>query len=430
MSHTVYVVDGLRSPILKARGRPGSFTASDMAVSVARTILNRQQNIAKEIDEIILGCVMPRADEANIARLVGLRLDLPQSIPAWTVQRNCASGMQALDSAMSQIRLGRSDLVLAGGVEAMSHAPLLFSDSYVNWLADLASAKSFKQKLQVITKFRLGLLKPVIGLLCGLTDPTVNMSMGQTAEKIAHRFNISREDMDNFAMQSHMRLAQAQQDNVFADEIDPVYDNAGNVNEYDDGVRPDTTMEKLAKLRAVFDKPFGKVTAGNSAQISDGAAWLLLASEKALKKYQLKPLAKLTACHWGALDPSEMGLGPVYATDALLKESWLEFKDIDYWEINEAFAGQVLACLAAFESEAYCKEFLNADKAWGAIDQEKLNVHGGAVACGHPVGMTGARIVLHLIHLLRNNNAKKGIATLCIGGGQGGAMLVEPCNDL
>ena len=279
----VYVVDGLRSPILKARGRPGPFTAADMSLAVARSLLTKHSQCADKIDEIILGCVMPRADEANIARLVGLRLDLPNSIPAWTVQRNCASGMQALDSAMGQIRLGNSNLILAGGVEAMSHAPLLFKEQYVHWLADLAKAKSFQAKLKVITKFRPGLLKPIIGLLCGLTDPTVNMSMGQTAEKIAYRFNISREAMDEFAIRSHLRLAQAQQDNLFEQEIEPLYDKYGKLHEYDDGVRPDSSMEKLAKLRAVFDRPHGKVTAGNSAQISDGTAWLMLASEKALE---------------------------------------------------------------------------------------------------------------------------------------------------
>ena len=424
-TNPVYVVDGLRSPILKARGRPGFFTASDMAVAIGRTLLNNQPHIAQHISEIILGCVMPRADEANIARLTGLRMDLQQSIPAWTVQRNCASGMQALDAGMDCIRQGKSELVLAGGVESMSHAPLLFKEEYVHWLADLGRAKSIPQKLQTIAKFRPSLLKPIIGLLCGLTDPTVDMSMGQTAEKIAHRLDVSRHAMDEFSMRSHQRLAQAQKDGAFAQEIEPLYDKRGNVYEFDDGVRPDTSMEKLAKLRAVFDRPHGKVTAGNSAQISDGAAWLILASGKAIEKYKLTPLAQLTSCHWGALDPSEMGLGPVYATDKLLKHEKLSLKDIDFWEINEAFAGQVLACLAAFADDAYCKEFLGNKKAWGEIDQEKLNINGGAVACGHPVGMTGARIVLHMVHVLRNQNARRGIATLCIGGGQGGAMLVE-----
>jgi|TARA_B110000238_G_C16099133_1_gene427457 acetyl-CoA C-acetyltransferase len=421
----VYVIDGLRSPILKARGRPGPFTAADMSLAVARSLLSKHTQYADKIDEIILGCVMPRADEANIARLVGLRLDLPESIPAWTVQRNCASGMQALDSAMAQIQLNHSNLVLAGGVEAMSHAPLLFKEQYVHWLADLAKAKSIQEKLKVITKFRPGLLKPIIGLLCGLTDPTVNMSMGQTAEKIAHRFDISREAMDEFAIRSHLKLAQAQQDNVFESELTPLYDKHGKLYEFDDGVRPDSNMQKLAKLRAVFDKPYGKVTAGNSAQISDGAAWLLLASEKAVKQFDLTPLAKLTSCHWAGLDPSEMGLGPVHATDKLLKKNKLGLEDIDYWELNEAFAGQVLACLSAFNDDAYCKEKLNSKKVWGEIDQERINIHGGAVACGHPVGMTGARIVLHMIHTLKQKNAHRGIATLCIGGGQGGAMLVE-----
>ena len=421
----VYLVDGLRSPILKARGRPGLFTASDMAVAVARSLLNKYPQTSNNIDEIILGCVMPRADEANIARLVGLRLDLPESIPAWTVQRNCASGMQALDAAMDKIHQGSSELVLAGGVEAMSHAPLLFHENYVHWLADLSQSKTFQQKLKTIAKFRPNLLKPVIGLLCGLTDPTVDMSMGQTAEKIAHRFDVTRTRMDEYSVRSHLRLVAAHEADVFADEIEPLYDKHGKLHDHDDGVRPDSSVEKLAKLRAVFDKPNGKVTAGNSAQISDGAAWLLLASEQALEKYKLTPMAKLVSCHWGALDPSEMGLGPVYATDKLLKKHKLGLSDIDYWELNEAFAGQVLACLDAFADADYCQAFLGNEQAWGQIDENKLNIHGGSVACGHPVGMTGARIVLHMAHILKQTETQRGIATLCIGGGQGGALMVE-----
>ena len=421
----VYIVDGLRSPRLKARGRPGPFTASDLALAVSRSLLNRHARLAADIDEIILGCVMPSAREANIARLLGLRLGLPETIPAWTVQRNCASGMQAIDAAMNQIRLGHGQLVLAGGVESMSHAPLLFNEAYVRWLADFAQAKTFRQKLQAAGRFRPGLLKPVMALLCGLTDVTVHMSMGQTAEKIAHRFDISRQQMDEFAMRSHARLARAQESDVFSQEIDPLYASEGKLYQIDDGVRPDTSMQKLATLNAVFDRPYGKVTAGNSAQISDGAACLLLASEKALNKYQLTPLAKLTSCHWAGLDPAEMGLGPAHATDLLLKKHRLQLENIDYWELNEAFAGQVLACLAAFADDHYCRRVLHTKKAWGSIDPGKLNIHGGAVACGHPVGMTGARIVLHMARLLKQNNAAKGIATLCIGGGQGGAMLVE-----
>ena len=421
----VYIIDGVRSPILKARGRPGPFTASDLALAVSRSLLNRHAPLAEHIDEIILGCVMPSAREANIARLVGLRLGLPPTIPAWSVQRNCASGMQAIDAAISQIHLGHCQLVLAGGVESMSHAPLLFNQAYAHWLADFAQAGRYRQKLQLAARFRPGLLKPVVALLCGLTDASIDMSMGQTAEKIIHRFDISRRQMDEFAMRSHVRLAQAQENNVFSQEIEPLYTSQGKLYAMDDGVRPDTGVEKLAKLTAVFDRPYGKVTAGNSAQISDGAACLLLASEKALNKYRLAPLARLTRCHWAGLEPADMGLGPVHATDLLLKKHKLQLEDIDYWELNEAFAGQVLACLAALADDDYCRRMLNTKKAWGGIDQSRLNIHGGALACGHPVGMSGARIVLHMAHILKQNKAGKGIATLCIGGGQGGAMLVE-----
>ena len=422
----VYIVDGARTPFLKAKG-PGAFYASDLAVAAGRPLLDRQHFSASEFDHVILGCTAPGADEANIGRVAALRLGCSESTPAYTVHRNCASGMQALDNGMLDIATGRADLILAGGTESMSHAPLLFSENFVRWLAKWYGAKTLPAKLAHITKFRLGLLAPVIGLLRGLTDPIVGLTMGQTAEIIAKRFGISRADMDAFAVQSHLRLAAAQTENLIT-EIVSIIDRNGQLYTHDDGVRPDSSIEKLAKLKPVFDRPVGKVTAGNSAQITDGACWLILASEAAVEKHQLEPIGMLTDIAWGALAPAEMGLGPVYATDKLLRNNSLTVSDIDYWEINEAFAGQVLACTKAMESEDYCREFLKRDSAMGSIANDRLNIHGGGVSLGHPVGATGARITLHTLHTLRQNNAKRGIATLCIGGGQGGAALVETIN--
>lgn len=248
--------------------------------------------------------------------------------------------------------------------------------------------------------------------------------MGQTAENIAHRFNIDRLAMDSFAVQSHQRLAAAQEAGVF-DEIEALYDRKGHVFLNDDGVRTDSSVERLAKLRPVFDKKFGNVTAGNSAQITDGAAMLLLASEEAVKKYKLPVMGKIIDSHWAGLEPAQMGLGPVHSITPILQRNELALKDIDYWEINEAFAAQVLACLAAWEDEKYCKEELGLETALGKIDQSILNIDGGGVSIGHPVGASGARIVLHMLNVLERKKAKRGIASLCIGGGQGGAMLIE-----
>lgn len=420
----VFIVDGSRTPFLKARNKPGPFTAANLAVNCGRALLSRQTFEPHAIDEVILGCVMPNADEANIARVVGLRLGIGKDTPAWTVQRNCASGMQALDCAAMEIASKRADLILAGGVESMSHAPVLYNNDMVTWLGALNSAKTLGQRLKVFGQFRPKHLKPIIGLLRGLTDPVVGLSMGQTAENLAYRFGISREQMDSFATRSHLRLAHAQ-DNGHLDEIEPLYDTRGNVYLHDDGLRRDSSVESLAKLRPVFDKPFGMVTAGNSAQVTDGAALLLLASEKAVKDYNLEVIGQLIDSQWSALEPAQMGLGPVHAITPLLKRHKLGLGDIDYWEINEAFAAQVLGCLAAWEEDKYCREELGLSEAMGSLDQERLNVDGGGVSLGHPVGASGARIVLHLLDVLKRNQAQRGIASLCIGGGQGGAMLVE-----
>lgn len=413
MNRDVYIVDGSRTPFIKALGIPNKLSAADLAVAASKPLLARQPFSPDMIGEVVLGCVAPAADELNIARIVALRIGCGNQVPAWTVQRNCASGLQAIDAAAKNISLGRYEIALAGGTEAMSRTPLLFPEQMALWLGKLASSKNIKQKLQTIIKFRPSYLKPVISLLLGLTDPVVNMSMGQTAEKVADIYGITRKEMDEYAVQSHSRAANAISKNLLKEELLPLFDWQGQFFENDNGIR-ESTVEKLAKLRPVFDKPFGRVTAGNSSQITDGAAVVLLASESAIEKYDLRPLARIVDIDWTAIDPTIMGLGPAYVIESLLKKNQFTTKDIDFWEINEAFAGQVLACLRALEE-------MNV----GTIKQDVLNVDGGAIAIGHPVGASGARLPLHLIHVLQRNNAKRGIASLCIGGGQGGGIVLE-----
>jgi acetyl-CoA C-acetyltransferase len=250
--------------------------------------------------------------------------------------------------------------------------------------------------------------------------------MGQTAENLAWKFGINRQQMDEFAVRSHQRALAGREAGYFEDIV-PVVDAQGKVYAEDDGVRADASMAGMAKLKPFFDKKYGNITAANSSQITDGAAWLILASEEAVKKWQLKPLGKIVDSEWAGLDPALMGLGPVHASTPILQRHGLALNDIDAWELNEAFAAQVLGCQAAWQSDEYCREQLGLPAALGALDDEKLNVDGGAVAIGHPVGASGARIVLHLLHVLRRKQLKRGIATICIGGGLGGAMLVEPC---
>jgi len=433
MTKDIYIIDGARTPFLKSRNRPGPFSASDLATAAGKSLLVRQPFAPTELDEVILGCAAPSVDEVNIGRVAALRMGCGPKVPGWTVMRNCASGMQALDSATANMLSGRSNLVLAGGVDALSRAPLLYSDVMVMWFSNFMAARSPLQKAGMFLKLKPAqLLTPIIAIMKGLTDPYVGLLMGQTAENLAHRFGIDRRQMDEYAARSHARVVRAQEKGFFGDahdglaaEIVPLYDDKGALYKDDDGVRRDSTVENLAKLKPFFDRKYGNVTAGNSSQITDGAAWLVLATEEAIKRHGLKAVGRIADSQWAGLDPAQMGLGPVHAATPILKRHGLKLNDLDAWEINEAFAAQVLGCLAAWKEDKYCREQLDLDGALGEMDMEKLNADGGAIALGHPVGASGARIVLHLLHTLKRGKRKRGIASICIGGGLGGAMLVE-----
>ncbi len=425
MSRAVYLVDGARTPFLKARGRPGPFTPVDLAVQCGRPLLARQVFDAELVELVILGCVNVIADEMNPARVAALRLGLPDRTVAFSVQINCGSGMQSIDTALRYIREGSHDIVLAGGAEALSHAPLVLRQGAVEWFGDLANARGPVARARAMTGFRPEFIKPVVGLERGLTDPITELNMGQTAEIIAHRFGVDRRVADAYAMDSHRRLARAQDEGWLEDEVMPAFDRDGNAHLRDDGVRPDSDMAGLAKPKPAFEPPYGKVTAGNASQITDGACWTILASEAAVERHGLAPLARIVDSEWAALDPAVMGLGPVLSATPLLQRHGLSCEDVDLWEINEAFAAQVLACLAAWQDPGFCSEILGLAQPFGRIDRDRLNVDGGAIALGHPVGASGNRIVLHLANAMRRLGHRRGIATECIGGGQGGAMMLE-----
>jgi acetyl-CoA C-acetyltransferase len=394
-------------------------------VQCGRPLLLRQPFAADAFDQVILGCVNVLADEANPARVAALRLGMGEAMTAFTVQINCGSGMQSIDTAYRYIREGVSDLILAGGVDSLSHAPLVFSRSAVNWYARLYAARSIGAKLAAVAGFRPSLLTPVIGLERGLTDPITDLNMGQTAELVGHLFHVTRRQADEYAAESQRRLAAAQQNGYFAGEIEPAFARDGTLYDHDDGVRPDSTADALSKLKPAFERPWGKVTAGNSSQITDGASWVILASEDAVREHKLTPKAAIVDSEWSALDPSVMGLGPCYCATAILRRHHMALADIELWELNEAFAAQVLGCLAAWQDEAFCREALGLPGAAGNIPRDRLNVDGGAIGVGHPVGASGNRIVLHLVNAMKRLGYKRGIATECIGGGQGGAMLIE-----
>ena len=424
-SQRVFLVDGARTPFLKARGTPGPFTPVDLAVQCGRPLLARQPFAREALDLVILGCVNVMADEMNPARVAALRLGLGERMVAFTMQINCGSGMQSIDTAYRYIQSGTHDMILAGGAEALSHTPLILRQSAAKWLGRLSAARSSMEKLKLLSGIRPDFFKPVIGLERGLTDPITDLGMGQTAEILAHRFDITREMADEYAMQSHHRLAAAQKDGTLKDEVTPAFGTDGKIYDHDDGVRPDSDMAGLSKPRPVFEKPHGKVTAGNSSQITDGASWVIVASEKAVNDHGLEPLAEITDSAWAGLDPSVMGLGPVMSSSPIIRRHGLGIDDIDLWELNEAFAAQVLACVAAWEHEEFCRAVLGMDGAFGKIARDRLNVDGGAISLGHPVGTSGNRIVLHLANAMKTRSAKRGIATECIGGGLGGAMMLE-----
>ena len=425
MARPVFIIDGSRTPFLKARSGPGPFTPVDLAVQCGRPLLARQPFASNAFDQVILGCVNVIADEMNPARVAALRLGMGEQMVAFTEQVNCGSGMQSIDTAFRYIREGRCDLILAGGTEALSHAPLVWPQQGVRWFAGLATAKGALGKVAAALKVRPSYLKPIIGLERGLTDPVVDMNMGQTAEMVAHLFGITREQCDAYAVESHKRLANAQQEGFLKGEVETAFGRDGKFYDHDDGVRPDSSVDKLAQLKPAFERPWGKVTPGNSSQITDGASWVIVASEDAVKKHGLTPKAAIVDSQWSALDPGIMGLGPVLAVTELMKRNNMRLDDIELLELNEAFAAQVLGCLAAWESEKFCREILGLDAAAGTFDRAKLNVDGGAIALGHPVGASGNRITLHLVNAMKRLGRKRGIATQCVGGGLGGAVLLE-----
>jgi acetyl-CoA C-acetyltransferase len=394
-------------------------------VQCGRPLLLRQPFAPDAFDQVILGCVNVIADEMNPARVAALRLGMGEAMTAFTVQINCGSGMQSIDTAYRYICEGVSDLILAGGAEALSHAPLVFNRGAVKWYGRLFAARGLGARLAAMLSFRPSFLAPVIGLERGLTDPITDLNMGRTAELVAHLFHISRRQADEYAAESQQRLAAAQRDGHFASEIEPAFARDGTVYDHDDGVRPQTTADSLAKLKPAFERPWGKVTPGNSSQITDGASWVILASEDALKEHKLTPKAVILDSEWAALNPSVMGLGPVYCSTPILKRHQLALGDIELWELNEAFAAQVLGCLAAWDDAEFCRDALGLPDAAGRIARDRLNVDGGAIGLGHPVGASGNRIVLHLVNAMKRLGLKRGIATECIGGGQGGAMLIE-----
>lgn len=423
----IAIINGFRTPFCKAGTHFKKLTADDLAIHPLKEVITRSAINETDIDEVITGCCAQPAHAANISRVISLRAGLPKDVPAVTVHRNCASGMEAISTAAQRLRLGEATVIAAVGVESMSNIPLLYNQKMVDFFNQLTKAKTRIQKLSVIASFRLGHLSPVIALKLGLTDPVCNLMMGNTAENIAKMFSIPRKTQDEFSLQSHVKALQAQQNHVFDDEILPIQlpDAYNETIVLDNGPRPGQTIEALEKLPPYFDRSLGTVTVGSSSQVTDGASACILMRERTAKDRGLEPLGYLRAYAYSGCDPTVMGLGPVYASHRLLRSLNMSMSDIDLVEMNEAFAAQVLGNLAAFESKEFHKKELNDDVPLGTIDMSQLNVNGGAIALGHPLGASGMRIVLTALYELHRRDSQRALATLCVGGGQGGACILE-----
>ena len=424
---TLAVVAGWRTPLCRAGTDLESASAGDLATHVLRETLDRTGWDPARVDEVILGCAGPDPREANVARVAALRAGVPSGVPALTVMRNCASGMESLREAQLRLLSGRGEVFLVGGTESMSNFPLLMGPRLVRYLTGLQKARSVPQRLRRLLDFRPSMLAPRVSVLEGLTDGFTGQLMGETAETLARTFGIDRAMQDAWALRSHQRAAAAAQSGRLAAEIAPFVAGGRHpaMVAEDNGIRTAQTLEALEKLKPVFDRANGDVTVGNACQVTDGAAAMLVMSLERARAEGLRPLAVVRSCAVAGLDPRTMGLGPVHALLPALREAGCSLADLDVLEINEAFAAQVLACLEAAGSAAWCREHLGTPGALGAIDTDRLNVNGGAIALGHPIAASGARLVLTLAHELRAGNRQLGAAALCIGGGQGEAVVLE-----
>jgi len=438
----VVIVDGVRTPFAKAGTKLAKVHPAELGRVALRELFERTNLNTKEVEEVIIGNTGNPVDSVNISRVVALNAGVPLSTSAYTVHRNCASALEAISNGFEKIKSGTFDVVAAGGTESMSQMPVLLPQKFQDIYGKLFAAKGPSQALPLLWKLLkadLGQVKalfqgnqrselfPVISVMKGLTDPFAGINMGQTAEILAKEFGLSREAQDAFALRSHQFAVKAIKEGRMAEEIIPVplAPKYTEIVSEDVGPRDGQTIEALAKLRPFFDKRTGTITAGNSCPITDGAAMVLMMSRAKANALGYKPIAKIRSYGFAGLEPERMGLGPVYATPVALKRAGLTMKDIGLIELNEAFAAQVMACQKAADSETFGIQKLGLPGKLGEMRSEIVNVNGGAIALGHPVGATGTRLVLTLAKEMKRRGVQFGLATLCIGGGQGGAMILE-----
>lgn len=422
----VYIIDGKRSPHAKAGADLKDVDAPFLGAYLVSHMMDKTSIPYDEVDEVIFGNTGTPAKYPNISRVIALEAGLDKKTSAYSVHRNCASGMEAVSQAFLKIASGRSDIIIAGGVECMSQMPLIYNKEMTELFVSVMKSKTVADKIKAVSSFRPPFLSPIIAIEQGLTDPFCGLNMGQTAEVLAREFDLTREMQDEYANASHHKAVAAQNEGRFDDEIVPILvgEKLNKLLTKDVGPRANSTAEGLGKMKPYFEKRSGTVTVGNACPITDGGSALMFASEEAVEKYNLKPIAKMVDFHFHGLEPERMGMGPLLAMDGVFKRTGLGVKDMDLVEINEAFAAQLMAVTEASKDKDIAARF-GLDSELGEIPADKLNVNGGAIALGHPVGSTGSRLLVTLMHELKRRKGKYGVASLCIGGGQGGACIIE-----
>jgi acetyl-CoA acyltransferase len=424
LGRRVAIVAGLRTPFAKSGTVFRDVSATALARHAARELLVRSELDGREIDEVVFGQVVPSVRVPNVAREVSLLPQLLPSVPAYSLNRACASAAQAITNAADQIALGHADTILAGGVESLSDIPVLHSRRFSQILVEAGKAKSVGGRLAALARTRPRDLVPVTP---AVAEPSTGETMGQSAEKMAKENGITREAQDRLALQSHERAAAAVADGRLTAEIAPWFGGRGldEIIAADNGIRSDSSLEALAALRPVFDRRYGSVTAGNASPLTDGAAAVLLMAEEKAIALGYEPLAFLRSYAVAAVDPGwQLLMGPVYAVPRALERAGIAWNDLGLVEIHEAFAAQVLSNVQAWGSQAWA-ERLGLPGPVGEVDWERTNVMGGSIAIGHPFGATGARLVTTLAHEMRRRDVQFGLISICAQGGMGAALVLE-----
>ncbi len=420
----VAIVAGLRTPFAKSGTIFRDVPAVALARHVARELLYRSELDGREVDEVIFSQVVSSVLTPNVGREVSLLPQFPATVPGYTLNRACASSAQAIGNAADQIVLGNADVIMAGGVESLSDIPILHSRRFSRLLVDAGKAKSVGQRLAIFAKARP---KDLIPITPAISEPSTGESMGQSAEKMAKENGISREAQDRIALMSHQRAAAATADGRLAAEIVPWFGGRGmdEVATTDNGIRADSSLEALAKLRPVFDRQYGSVTAGNASPLTDGASAVLLMAEEKAQALGYEPLAFVRSYAVSAVDPGwQLLMGPALAVPLALARAGISWSDLGLVEIHEAFASQVLSNIQAWGSTAWA-ERLGLSAPVGEVDWERTNVMGGSIAIGHPFAATGARIVTMLANEMRRRDVQFGLVSICAQGGMGYAMVLE-----